>query len=496
MKSAKTKVRASVWFRQTARYLRSKFALQLWCSMMALILIGTGLLWILHLRFFEPNYIDATANRIENTVRPYIDEEALRPENVEMTLTRLSMLISGTVLLGDAQGRILHTYSIGFRGVPDVPDVPRNIKMIDARTDPIMGEGFRKVLAGRNARIVLTEFSPKLILMIGQPIRYEGNPAALFLVTAVSEIHTLQELNRSQLLFWTLSLMAAVSLIALLFIRYFAKPIEAIRTTVNRLAEGDLSAVSDVRRDDELGQLAKSVEALGGALRRLDVLRKEVIANVSHELRTPLSLIIGYAEMVRDISWKDDASRDDHLNLIIAEAGRLGRIVDDILDYSQLQAGFFRLNLTECNLFTIVADEVEFCRKIARQFDIRVSLEAFSEDIPVLLDPIKMIHVLRNLTNNAVNHTKDGEEIRVLIENERGTGIRVSVVNPGPEIPEEMREVIWERYQRVQHHGSRQEGSGIGLSIVSKILSVHGFAYGVDATEDRNTFWFLIPSET
>jgi signal transduction histidine kinase len=105
-----------------------------------------------------------------------------------------------------------------------------------------------------------------------------------------------------------------------------------------------------------------------------------------------------------------------------------------------------------------------------------------------------MTHVLRNLLNNAINHTKDGGTIRVTITRDHD-GSRVSVVNPGPTIPEEAIELIWERYQRVQHQGGRREGSGIGLSIVSKVLSVLGFDFGVNSADGVNAFWFSVPEE-
>ena len=77
---------------------------------------------------------------------------------------------------------------------------------------------------------------------------------------------------------------------------------------MDRLPENDFDIGPDLDRQDELGQLSQSVGKLGKALQRLDVLRREVIANVSHEFRSPLSVISGYAELVRDIHWKDEAA--------------------------------------------------------------------------------------------------------------------------------------------------------------------------------------------
>lgn len=103
-----------------------------------------------------------------------------------------------------------------------------------------------------------------------------------------------------------------------------------------------------------------------------------------------------------------------------------------------------------------------------------------------------MSQVIRNMLNNAVNHAPVGETISICIMRD-ADGVRVNICNPGKPIPEDELEVIWERYQRVQHQGGRREGTGIGLSIVSTILEAHGFAYGADSGINDNTFWFSIP---
>jgi signal transduction histidine kinase len=231
------------------------------------------------------------------------------------------------------------------------------------------------------------------------------------------------------------------------------------------------------------------VEELGQALQRVDVLRKEVIANVSHELIAPLSLIIGYVEMVRDITWTDDERRESNLNLISREAGRLSQMVDDIMDYSQFQAGCAKLNKTVCNLYEIVEQEVALERQIASEYAIQVSLDSFSSEITIRADALKISQVIRNLLNNAVNHTANGESIRVYVTREENC-VKVSVANPGKPIPEEDRELIWERYRRVQHQGGRRQGTGIGLAIVSTILTAHEMSYGVECTDSENVFWF------
>jgi signal transduction histidine kinase len=104
-----------------------------------------------------------------------------------------------------------------------------------------------------------------------------------------------------------------------------------------------------------------------------------------------------------------------------------------------------------------------------------------------------MSQVLRNLLNNAINHTEDNNDIMVAITKKENT-VKVSVSNPGEAIPKEELSSIWERYRRVQHQAGRREGTGIGLAIVSTILKAHNIRFGVEFNEGLNTFWFIIES--
>ncbi|GHS95863.1 two-component sensor histidine kinase [Synergistales bacterium] len=449
---------------------------------MLLSAFGVAFLWVVQIALFEPGYIRTTADILRGHIEPMASELG-RMEDTS-SLAELSKAVKGKVFLLDRYGATFSVYSMG---------APANLEA-ETGNDQFLYKNrhYESVIAGNTSEGIINRGEPDMKIALGFPVRYRGEPAALFLYSSLAELHTMQALIYRQLFWLSAVLTVASSLCALFLTRHFTKPILNIKDTVDELADGNLKAKPCVNRSDELGQLSLSVEKLGLALRRVDALRRDVISNVSHELRSPLSLIVGYGEMVRDITWSDESRRNENLNLIIDEASRLNKMVGDILDYSQIQSGGVKLNLAEWNLYELVASEVEFGRSTGKQWNLSFSIESFSAEIPVKMDALKMSQVMRNLIGNAVNHTEDGECVGVSIARS-GSSVRVSVANKGAEISEDDRKIIWERYQRAQHQGGRHIGAGIGLSLVSAILSAHGFDYGVDSKEGKNIFWFTVP---
>lgn len=333
-------------------------------------------------------------------------------------------------------------------------------------------------------------FRKKIALQLWCAMMLPVCAAVLFLWIA-----DLRGLPRSQFLLLSAVVLLGAALLSLWLTRRFVAPIRKITESAHRLIGGDLGARAEIaRRSEEVSELADALEELALAMQGVDTLCDEVIANISHELRSPLAVIVAYGEMVRDLTWSDEAARNENLNLIIREAERLNRMVGDILGYSQLQAGRANLNRTVENLYEVVASEVEFERVAAAAYGLRVELETFSEEIPAKIDAARIVQVMRNLLDNAINHTVDGV-VEVAIQ-KAGDRLRVEVRNPGAPIPKEARRTIWDRYQRLQHQGGRHEGTGLGLSIASTILAAHGFEYGVDFEGGKNIFWFAVTNDS
>ena len=377
------------------------------------------------------------------------------------------------------------------------------------------------------------------MLIVGYPLS-EGQLSGIFMCRSMPEIKvSLNEMYRAGV-FCLLLAFLLTALVSLVTSRKMTEPLMDMNRAAKEIAGGNFEKRVEIKSDNEMGQLAESFNHMAESLENIEKSRRAFIANVSHELRSPLALITGYAEMVRDITWKDEEMRNENLNLIISESNRMSEMVNDILDYSQFSAGYSKLKKDWYDLRDIVNAELTRCRQAAAEHGITLTLQIADAQMPDALpqgttvsdmpdtkstgtpannqamyplqfqvDALKMSQVMRNLLNNAINHTPENQEIFIrLIPNPAagaevpdsaldaaskiaGSCCLVEVANPGDPIPEEDRNIIWERYQRSQHQSGRRLGTGIGLSIVSTILKAHEMLYGVDCKDGYNIFWFV-----
>lgn len=466
-------------------YIKSKLLVRLWSANMLLVIIGIAFLWTVQILLFEPNYINVTKESLLETVQETaaaIEEMAVDPDDLpEEPLLFLSKTIVGTLFLVDEDGEILAAFNNGQQLNIDGLSNEYNWLLSHAPT----------VLDGESLSAV-EDFEKSSTILIGVPTTLFQRPAALLLSNTITQIEALQSLNRQQLFLFTIILTIFASTISFFLAQHFIRPIKTIKEAIIRLTNGELYSVPKLKRSDELGTLSESVADLSTELQRVDVLRKEVIANVSHELRSPLALITGYGEMVRDVSGNDERLRKEHMDLIISEAHRMSAMVDDIMDFSIMQAGYTQLKNEIWNTYEVISSVVAYARGIANQYDITVDFEADRTDGNALFDRIKMEQVLRNLINNGINHTPKNERLLIKLTN-TSAGTKVAVINPGKDIPPEQLELIWERYQRVQHQAGHKEGTGIGLAIVKTILTSHAFEYGAESKNGVTCFWFVVP---
>lgn len=230
------------------------------------------------------------------------------------------------------------------------------------------------------------------------------------------------------------------------------------------------------------------------ALRQLEKIRQDFVANVSHELRTPVSTIKGYAETLLEGAWEDEKNSRDFLKIIYEDAERLAKLIEDLLDLSKIESGKLTLKRGKIDWEPLIQQCVTHFRNLIEAKSLSVKIDIAS-DLPLILADSGLItHVLMNLIDNAVKYTDETGKIRISVFRDI-TRVKVEVSDTGIGIPEEDIPRIFERFYRVEKARSRElGGTGLGLSIVKHIIQAHHGEVMVESILGKgSTFSFILP---
>ena len=227
---------------------------------------------------------------------------------------------------------------------------------------------------------------------------------------------------------------------------------------------------------------------------RLENIRKEFVANISHELRTPLTSIKGFVQTLRDGAISDPKDSLRFLEIIERHTDRLNRLIDDLMDLSQIESGKIEMNMQSVELPEVINRVVSDFNEIADQKQQRLKVNIPPDLPPVLADEERIETVLTNLVDNAIKYTPDYGEITVsaFVKND---GVQIEVADTGMGIPPKDLPRIFERFYRVNKGRSRElGGTGLGLSIVKHIVEAHGGTVTVESKVGRGSrFTFTLP---
>lgn len=211
--------------------------------------------------------------------------------------------------------------------------------------------------------------------------------------------------------------------------------------------------------------------------RRIDRMRADFIANASHELRTPLASIAGFIETLRGPARNDAAARDQFLQIMQNQTGRMARLIDDLLSLSRLEMKPYLRPGTEVDLRQIVDSVIDSLAPLARENSVVIERDFAEGPLDVPGDRDELFQVFENLLENACKYGQSGGRVVVSIAHSDADpepGIDVTIRDFGPGIPEEHIPRITERFYRIDVETSRtQKGTGLGLSIVKHILTRH-----------------------
>lgn len=212
-------------------------------------------------------------------------------------------------------------------------------------------------------------------------------------------------------------------------------------------------------------------------MKMFDKLKTEYFSNLSHELRTPLNIILSSLKLLelkkRALQEEAALKLDKHISTIKQNSYRLLRLINNIIDMTKIESGFFKIHLRNCNIVSIVE---EITLSVAEYIENRGIIFLFDTDIEEKLmacDPDKIERIMLNLLSNAIKFTKSGDSISVNVF-EREEAVEIVVSDTGIGITMDKQELIFQRFRQVDTSLTReQEGSGIGLSLVKSLVDMH-----------------------
>ena len=337
---------------------------------------------------------------------------------------------------------------------------------------------------------------------------FDDNRTMFIMSMPLASIHDSVSISNEFLAYVGLAALVLGSALMYYATKKVVSPIRSLAALSARMSELDFEARYTGDSEDEIGVLGHSMNTLSERLKdtigelktannelqkdieekiKIDETRKEFIANVSHELKTPIALIQGYAEGLTEGMAEDEDSRNYYCEVIMDEAGKMNKMVKQLLTLTALEFGndmpvMERFDITELIRGVTASNAIILEQKGA-------ILEFDEQPLFVWADEFKIEEVITNYLSNAINHLEGENRIKISYECKQDV-VRVSVFNTGKPIPEEDIDNIWIKFYKVDKARTRAYGgSGIGLSIVKAIMDSMHQQCGVINHEDGVEFW-------
>ncbi len=282
--------------------------------------------------------------------------------------------------------------------------------------------------------------------------------------------------NRKALFIHLMGLLVVALLFCAILARYLSDPLVRLSRTARSVSDGDLDAPVDElikKRSDEIGELARTFDAMTRHLTTLLEAQRRLIRDISHELRTPLARLGVALELSRK---KAGTSASESLDRIERESEVLNDMIGNLLSLSRVEAEMEHASFENADLLAILDNVVEDANFEARAVNKSVIMTCPESLEQIRMNPELVRRAVENIVRNAVRYTPEGTSVSVAVESGSGNkGVVVKVADHGPGVPEEELELIFKPFYRTEASRSRDTGgSGLGLAIAQKAILAHG----------------------
>lgn len=321
----------------------------------------------------------------------------------------------------------------------------------------------------------------KEIMNIAYPVESGRETiGVVYVVTSIDDIYdSIYYLDRGLVIISLVGIFI-MAIVKFGFTGYVLRPLYDFSEAIMKISEGDLNHKIEIETNDEFNDLANTFNSMTYKLKQADSHRKDFIAYVSHELKTPLSTIKLLSEtMLHDENMDVDISKE-FMKDISSESDRLTSIVNDLLTLMELEISEMKIDFERANLKTIAEKIHSNMSHLATEKDIDFRLTV-NEELEFKFDPDRIKQTLINIVSNAIKYTEKGGTVELKLYSEYDSVV-MEISDNGIGIPEESIPHIFDRFYRVDKARARATGgSGLGLSIASQIVTLHGGTIEVES---------------
>ncbi|OOM66094.1 sensor histidine kinase [Clostridium beijerinckii] len=292
------------------------------------------------------------------------------------------------------------------------------------------------------------------------------------------------QINRSIVFSGVLTLMI-VTAISLILSKQFSEPIKAVSKTSVSLLKGNYNSRLNVKSSiEEIRNLTESINSLGEKLNSQDLLRKRLVSDISHEIRTPLNVLQNNLEAMIDGIIPITT---DKLNSLNDEVIRFGKLLNNLNSLKQVESDEIVLKLGLVNISELLSSVIEDFSIAAAEKDIKLFINKSEDrDFVVIGDYDKLKQVFINLISNGIKFNKPGGTVWINVDSDEDSVI-IEIKDNGIGIKKEDLPYVFERMYRGDKSRHKIEGSGIGLTLVKKILTLHSGTIDVESRENKGT---------
>ena len=354
----------------------------------------------------------------------------------------------------------------------------------------ILSNVFHNIPASRSG---FSEVHEMNVITIGMPVSGVNGEVAggiIMNVRVEDQKEVVDSSWRLMIISGTIALALAI-VIALFYVRTLSNPILRIRDIALELAGGNYEVVTDVKRSDEIGELAYTMDFLSEKLKEneierqnLEQMRVDFFANVSHELRTPITVMRAYTESLVDGVVTNPEKVQRYHERMLGECQGMERLVGDLLLLSKMQNPDFAVEKEPVNLVQIFEDLKKTAKTIGKEKNIKAELVSQFPVIMMLGDYDRLRQMFLVILDNAVKFSPEDSVVHIRITCEEQ--IRVSIRDEGIGISEEEQKYIFEKFYKSRLR-QNAKGSGLGLAIAKQIAIKHGGTIEIQSEVGKGT---------